>query len=154
MWRWNAGSTGGYRLEIDGLVYANAAFAQGELEGAILNERTYRLNDLMRAEQVFTYRYDFDSNWSHRILVESAVQADDLPGYATVLAGARASPPESLDGPEAYRSFRRATARDALSHQAHAYRLLVGDDYDPDRYDRQAANAALQRLARNRWADE
>ena len=143
-----------HEFEIDGLVYANAEFALGELEGAILDEHTYRINEVTRTEQVFTYRYDFDSNWSHRILVEAIVPADDLLGYAIVLAGSRASPPESLDGPEGYRLFRRVMARDPLSYQAHAYRVLAGDDYDPERYDRQAANAALQRLERNHWIDD
>lgn len=142
-----------HEFEIDGSTYANAAFARGELEGAILDERNYRLNEVIDMTRSFTYRYDFDSNWSHRVMVERVGCAQRPPIYAEVLAGARACPPESLGGPSAYRTYRKAMDRDPISHQADEYRRLVGEDFRPGKYDRQAANAALQRLARNGWVD-
>lgn len=120
---------------------------------ALIDERCTRLSELVSVGEHFLYRYDFDDNWWHRLVVEHVSPGQEVPdGYVFVAAGERACPPEDVGGPSEYMAFVDAITKRSRTTQAEALLNWAGTDFEPERFDRQAANAALLRMAGNRWA--
>lgn len=117
-------------------------------------ERRVRLNRLLGAGSTFTYLYDFGDNWEHCLSVEQVRDADDRYGdgpIAWVQAGERACPPEDAGGVDAYQDFLERWKHDPYGTETEELRTWAGLDFDPDRFDRPAANAAIDRMLWNRW---
>lgn len=93
----------------------------------------------------FTYEYDFGDSWQHVILVEAPTA--DTPGTPSpsCVDGQYAGPPEDCGGVPGYEILREALADPDHPQHAH-WREWLGDDYDPDAFDREAINAELSRL--------
>ena len=72
-------------------------------------------------------------------------------GCAHIIDGARACPPEDVGGPFGYQQFLDTLAEDPDSEEANDYRRWAGNDFNAELFDRRAANAALLRMAWNRW---
>jgi hypothetical protein len=72
-------------------------------------------------------------------------------GCAYVVAGARACPPEDVDGPHGYQRFLETLREQPESKEAHDLRRWTGRDFDAELFDRRVANAALLRMASNGW---
>ena len=119
----------------------------------IEDERKALLNRLVGAGDSFLYRYDLGDNWQHLVIVETVQENldHDSHGGAWVIDGARACPPEDVGGVSGYHQFLETVLAD--SHSDEALRLLqwAGGWFDPEQFDRRAANAAIQRLLWNRW---
>ncbi|WP_321969182.1 plasmid pRiA4b ORF-3 family protein [Paraburkholderia tropica] len=142
-----------HEFEIDGVLYGSRTFAMGEPAGTIRDEREYCAAEVFRVGQQCVYRYDFDQDWAHDIRIESATETPEPLACAVVIDGARSCPPESIGGHGQYQALLRALAGDPDSAESRAYRKIAGDDFDPERFDRRGANAALQRLAWNHWGE-
>jgi hypothetical protein len=118
------------------------------------DERKMFLNRVLTDDAVFTYLYDFGDGWEHRLLVEEYDDSDDLrfgDGDAWVDAGERACPPEDCGGVGGFQDFLEKLENEPYSDESKELRVWAGLDYDPARFDRQAANAAIKRLLWNRW---
>ncbi len=118
------------------------------------DERKMFLNRVLTDDAVFTYLYDFGDGWEHRLLVEEYDDSDDLrfgDGDAWVDAGERACPPEDCGGVGGFQDFLEKLENEPYSDESKELRVWAGLDYDPARFDRQAANAAIKRLRWNRW---
>jgi len=118
------------------------------------DERKVLLNRVLTDDAVFTYLYDFGDGWEHRLLVEECDDSDDLrfgDGDAWVDAGERACPPEDCGGVGGFQDFLEKLENEPYSGESKELRVWAGLDYDPARFDRQAANAAIKRLLWNRW---
>ena len=118
------------------------------------DERKVFLNRVLTDDAVFTYLYDFGDGWEHRLLVEEYDDSDDLrfgDGDAWVDAGERACPPEDCGGVGGFQDFLEKLEDEPYSDKSKELREWAGLDYDPARFDRQAANAAIKRLLWNRW---
>ena len=118
------------------------------------DERKVFLNRVLTDESVFTYLYDFGDGWEHRLAVEEYDDRDDLrfgDGDAWVDAGERACPPEDAGGVSGFQDFLEKLEDEPYSDESKDLREWAGLDYDPARFDRQAANAAIKRLLWNRW---
>ncbi len=118
------------------------------------DERKVFLNRVLTDDAVFTYLYDFGDGWEHRILVEELDDSDDLrfgDGDAWVDAGERACPPEDIGGVSGFHDFLERLEDEPYSDETKSLQEWAGLDYDPARFDRQAANAAIKRLLWNRW---
>ena len=118
------------------------------------DERKVFLNRVLTDDAVFTYLYDFGDGWEHRLLVEEYDDSDDLrfgDGDAWVDAGERACPPEDCGGVGGFQDFLEKLENEPYSDESKELRVWAGLDYDPARFDRLAANAAIKRLLWNRW---
>ena len=118
------------------------------------DERKVFLNRVLTDDAVFTYLYDFGDGWEHRLLVEEYDDSDDLhfgDCDAWVDAGERACPPEDCGGVGGFQDFLEKLEDEPYSDESKDLREWAGLDYDPARFDRQAANAAIKRLLWNRW---
>lgn len=145
-----------HNFEIDGRTYAMGdndnmldLFAE---DPEMLDDRKARLHGLIYQEHRFLYRYDFGDDWHHDIHVEEVARTDREPhSEAWILAGQRACPPEDVGGTHGYEEMLRVLSQQPESDQAEEYRTWAGDDFDPELFDRRAANAALLRMAWNNW---
>lgn len=118
------------------------------------DERKVFLNRVLTDDAVFTYLYDFGDGWEHRLHVEEYDDSDDLrfgDSDAWVDAGERACPPEDCGGVGGFQDFLEKLEDEPYSDESKELREWAGLDYDPARFDRQAANAAIKRLLWNRW---
>lgn len=118
----------------------------------MLDDRKARLHGLIYQGHRFLYRYDFGDDWHHDVHVEEVARTDREPhNEAWILAGQRACPPEDVGGTHGYEEMLRVLSQQPESNQAEEYRKWAGDDFDPELFDRRAANAALLRMAWNNW---
>jgi hypothetical protein len=117
----------------------------------IIDERRLRLRDLLEPGLEFTYVYDFGDHWVHTVRVELAEPQEEPYGAASVVAGARACPPEDCGGVPGYQAFLDQRRVRRQSKEVQAFLEWAGEDFDPDLYDRRGANAALLRMAWNGW---
>jgi len=121
-------------------------------DSALEDDRKAYLNRLVAEGDRLIYLYDFGDSWTHVVTVETIEPADNDPaGAAWVEAGSRACPPEDVGGFMGYHQFLETLLTQPHSEQAQEYRNWAGGDFDAERFDRQAANAAISRMLWNRW---
>jgi len=121
-----------------------------------IDERKVPLGQILKPGLEFKYLYDYGDSWTHVIRVEEAnpiaKPADCKPyGVAFVDGGQGACPPEDSGGAPGYQDSLDLLREDPESEDAQSFLQWAGEDFDPGRFDRHAANAALLRMAWNRW---
>ena len=143
-----------HEFRIGDVVYATP-HPEDAPERKIKDERRVKLHKTLGAITRFAYLYDFGDSWQHTITVKEIAPLPKYPrGSAFVSAGARACPPEDAGGFYGYQEFLDRYASSRRSSAVREFLQWAGEDFDPDRFDRHAANAALQRMAWNRWGEE
>lgn len=151
---WNSSHLHDYR--IDGRHYCmldNEHIVAGNLgsKEQQFDDRKGKLNSLLHPGQRFTYQYDFGDSWDHEIEVEQIEVAPEPMGGAYIVDGARACPPEDVGGSWGYSDILKALKTKPRNQQAKDFLEWVGGSFDPELFDKRAANAALSRLAWNGW---
>ncbi len=121
-----------------------------------VDERKVPLGQISEPGLEFKYLYDYGDSWTHVIRVEEASPITEPAGckpygVAFVDAGQGACPPEDSGGAPGYQDSLDLLREDPESEDAQSFLQWAGEDFDPGRFDRHAANAALQRMAWNRW---
>ncbi len=125
-----------------------------DLDMPTLDEKKYRMNQLLTTGDAFTYLYDFGDSWQHRITVEAVKNTDERSmnsGNAWVEAGDHACPPEDSGGIGQYQVFLKEFEDNPYGENTKETRVWAGLDFDPELFDRYAANAAIGRMLWNRW---
>jgi hypothetical protein len=112
----------------------------GELE--FLDERVFRLGDLVSPGDLIGYEYDFGDSWEHEIRIEAAEEAAVGMTYPACTAGQGACPPEDSGGTPGFADFKEIIAGPP-SQERDELRSWAGEDYDPERFDLAKANAAV-----------
>lgn len=116
------------------------------------DERKGYLNRLLAEGDTFVYLYDFGDSWSHVITVEQIEMVDNDPnGDAYVAGGERACPPEDVGSTTGYHEFLETILGSPHSEEAKRLLTWAGGEFNPEMFDRRAANAAIQRMLWNRW---
>ncbi|MHB1266659.1 MAG: plasmid pRiA4b ORF-3 family protein [Acidithiobacillus ferriphilus] len=121
-----------------------------------VDERNILLGQILEPGLEFKYLYDYGDSWSHVIRVEEVNPVTETAGckpygVALVDAGQGACPPEDSGGAPGYQDSLDLLREDPESDDAQSFLQWAGEDFDPSRFDRHAANAALLRMAWNRW---
>ena len=117
-------------------------------------EKRVRLDRLLVTGSSFTYLYDLGDSWEHRLTVEQVRVREDRYGdgaFAGVEAGERACPPEDAGGIDRYQEFLEQWENDPYGEETEEVRTWAGLDFDPARFDRPAAAAAIHRMLSNGW---
>jgi hypothetical protein len=109
----------------------------------VADENRLNLNSLARSGVVrFAYTYDFGDNWEHAITIEKSAPAVEAKAYPVCIAGKRNCPPEDCGGVWGYQELLAILADPG--HPEHAeYAEQVDDDFDPDDFAPDVANATL-----------
>jgi len=97
------------------------------------------------------YEYDFGDSWEHDVVVEAVQPAEPGVAYPRCTGGRRAGPPEDSGGVRGYYDLLNTLA--SPLHENHAQTLSwlgieSAAEFDPDRFDLHAANAALARISK------
>jgi pRiA4b ORF-3-like protein len=116
------------------------AYLDAELE--TLDERQFRIGDLIKPGDRAGYEYDFGDGWEHDLAVEASAVADADTVYPACTGGEGACPPEDCGGPGGF-----ADLKDLLAGPPGAerdeMRAWAGEDYDPAHFDLAAASTAV-----------
>lgn len=121
----------------------------------VVDERQVVLFKVLAGISSFGYQYDFGDDWQHTIKIEKILPPPEHPrGCAFVEAGARACPPEDAGGPHSYQDFLDRLTKNPKHRDVRAFQRWAAEDFDPERFDRHAINAALSRMAANQWDDD
>lgn len=138
---------------IDGKHYGNPENDEfGELD--IIDESDVLLSSILRNGVEFEYHYDFGDSWVHRIKVRTSKPMKQPSGAGYVEAGARACPPEDSGGAYGYQASLDGLANNPKDEEVKSFLIWAGKDFNPDLFDRHAANAALLRMAWNGWGKD
>ena len=143
-----------HKFEIHTNHYGTADQTTDDSEWEIHDEKDFRLNQLLHAGETFLYLYDFGAEWKHLIRVDNVqpIEEDDFGrGEVWVDGGERACPPECADGVPAYQNILDKFENAPYGDEILGHQEWLGTDFDPDRFDRPAANAAVARLLYNGW---
>lgn len=115
-----------------------------------LDDRKTKLRRVLKDVDRLRYLYDFGDSWQHVIAVET-VEPNDVSGtWCEVIDGARACPPEDVGGVPGYLDF-LASLQQSESKVGRSALVWAGGSFNPELFDRRAANAAVQRICNNFW---
>jgi hypothetical protein len=112
------------------------AYLDDELE--TLDEKQFRIGDLVKTGDLAGYEYDFGDGWEHEVAVEAGAAATV---YPECIAGEGACPPEDCGGPGGFAELKELLAGPP-SLERKEMRVWAGEDYDPAHFDLAAANTA------------
>lgn len=119
--------------------------SEGETEG--VDEADVRLDQVLAepGHRLF-YEYDFGDSWSHTIRLERVEAWDDDAPPAVCVTGRRACPPEDVGGISGYEEACAAIRGEPLGDPEWAEHILqwLPEDYDPEHFDADEVNDALQ----------
>lgn len=107
-----------------------------------LDEKKFRIGDLVKPGDVIEYRYDFGDCWDHELAIEATGEAAADVLYPACTAGQGACPPEDAGGAPGFAELKQILAGPAGA-QRDEMRAWAGEDYDPARFDLAAANVAV-----------
>ncbi len=111
------------------------------------DERRVTLRQIAPREGMrFRYEYDFGDGWMHQILVEKFLPPEPGEVYPICIEGKRACPPEDVGGIWGYYDFLEAI-RDPEHPEHEDYLEWIGGEFDPEAFDLEGVNEALQALA-------
>jgi hypothetical protein len=114
--------------------------------GDIQDERQFRLNQIAPGvKSKFVYEYDFGDSWEHVVLVEKVLPPEAGQRYPLCVKGKRACPPEDVGGVWGYAYFLNAI-QDPEHERHEDYLEWVGYEFDPEAFDLDEVNEALERL--------
>ena len=123
-----------------------------EMRGrGLVDDRKAKLGQLVHPGQQFVYLYDFGDSWAHTVNVESSTEGKGKLGYAVVIDGAGACPPEDVGGPHGYTGFLEIIERRPRNQEARDMLEWAGGAFNARAFDKRSANAALLRMAANGW---
>ncbi len=134
-----------HRFEIEGINYTSGEAApEMNMEA---EDKVMLRNVLTQEKQTLLYEYDFGDSWLHEITVEKIAPAESANPPPMCLAGERACPPEDCGSYPGYGEILFALdADDPDEEQENLLEWLeeMYGDYDPDLFDPDAVNQALQ----------
>ena len=84
------------------------AYLDDELE--TLDEKQFRIGDLVKTGDLAGYEYDFGDGWEHEVAVKAGAAADAATVYPVCIAGEGACPPEDCGGPGGFAELKELLA--------------------------------------------
>ena len=144
---WHSSHLHEFSLGMNRYMPLDAAFMDDD---EALDDRKFKLRRMLKEGDRLRYLYDFGDSWQHVIAVETIEPCDFTGTWCEVLDGARACPPEDVGGVPGYLDF-LALIQQPASEEGRNALEWAGGCFDPEGFDRRAANAAVQRICNNLW---
>ena len=137
-----------HMFEIGGVRYGEQPDEVWEDMPGVRDQAHTRLLALgLEPGDAFSYHYDFGDDWWHELLIEEDCGYMPTIRYPRCMDGARACPPEDVGSIAGYERFVRAI-NDPDDEEFVMYTLWIGGSFDPEAFDRKAANRRLRRIRR------
>ncbi len=147
-----------HQFTVNGELYGMRIDDWQDATPQLLDERGVRLYQIApTAGTRLVYEYDFGDGWQLEIIIEiifddASFSQEDTKGetghvlaHVVCLDAQRAGPPEDVGGIGGYEEFVKAIRN--RRHPEHSSWLeWVGGSFDPDTFDLEAVNRALQRI--------
>ena len=114
-----------------------------EEENEPLDEELWRVHQVLKVNDHFTYVYDFGDRWVHDIEVEGAKHMSRTLKKAVCLDGARACPPEDVGGVSGFEHFRDVMAN-PLDEEYVDMMAWYGEHFRPDQFSLFEVNGRIQ----------
>lgn len=112
----------------------------------VLDEAKARLTTVAKEGETFLYTYDFGDGWEHKITVEQTAGPTADASYPRCLTGRRAGPPEDCGGIWGYEDMLRILS-DPTDAEYEERLEWLGGEFDPEAFDLDAVNEALEMFA-------
>lgn len=104
-----------------------------------------KVSDLLKNEkEEIVYEYDFGDSWEHAITLEKILPVDDSVKYPICLTGKMKAPPEDCGGIWGYADMLEAL-EDPEHEEYEEYVEWLGDDFDPQYFDKNEINKLLRK---------
>ena len=113
-----------------------------EVDGAADEARLTVGGVLRSGVSRFSYTYDFGDNWEHSIVIEGERPPVEGQAYPACVAGRRNCPPEDCGGGLGYQRL-LAVLGDPAHPRRHEWLEMLGDDFDPEAFTVEAADARV-----------
>jgi hypothetical protein len=114
---------------------------------ADIDERTVTAGAVFANANKGEYWYDFGDDWRHTITVERRLP-DHIGPLISCIAGKRACPPEDCGGVWGYAGLLAALTEPPGSPNREERLEWLGEDFDPEHFDREAVNRILHQARR------
>lgn len=144
---WHSSHLHEFRIGLNGYMPQDPESLPGD---TALDDRKFKLRRLAGEGDRIRYAYDFGDDWQHVIAVEAVHPFDYTGTWCEVLDGEGACPPEDVGGVPGYQHFLRSMQKPD-SEEGKAALEWIGGGFEPDRFDRPSADAAVQRICNNLW---
>jgi hypothetical protein len=113
----------------------------------VMDSRTVAINEVLpTAGDKIEYEYDFGDSWVHQIRLEKILDPDPDVIYPICIKGKRACPPEDCGGIYGYMRMLEAL-QNPKDPEYEMYQEWIGDDFEPEAFDLEDANLALQEIS-------
>lgn len=117
--------------------------ATSEIEGHPLGEEeTFALAPATDAARAFSFAYDYGDSWHHDIVIEQTMPSVGA-GTPHLIDGPKACPPEDCGGAGGFEHLLEVLA-DPSDEEHDQLLEWVGGPYDPNAFDMDELNAALE----------
>ena len=132
---------------VDGAKFINPSWLEGPLDEGEMDERKYKLDQLVSYGYSFEYIYDFGDHWQHHIEVDVVFQPEANDDYngSLCIDGANACPPENCGGITIYYEILEIL-RNPRHKDYNDLRKWFGKKFDPKKFDQEAINKKLKKL--------
>jgi hypothetical protein len=139
-----------HQFTVDGALYGMHVDDWQDATPELLDERGVRLYRIAPvAGTRLVYEYDFGDGWQLEIIIDdisfSQEGAGHVLAHVVYLDGQRAGPPEDVGGIGGYEEFVKAI-RNRRHPEHRSWLEWVGGSFDPEKFDLEAVNRALQRI--------
>ena len=102
-----------------------------------------KISDLLSKEkESMIYEYDFGDGWEHKIVLEKILPFDEEIKYPVCTAGKMNCPPEDCGGIWGYYNMLEVL-QNPEDEEYEDYREWLGDDFDPEYFDKDRINRLL-----------
>lgn len=113
------------------------------------DERKFPLYKILRKnKEKFLYTYDFGDNWEHEIMLEKILKFDPRQQYPFCIAGKRVCPEEDSGGMWGY-EYKLKVMRNPKHPEYKELVEWMGEDFDPEKFDKESINEELKRQFKN-----
>ncbi|HLW33478.1 MAG TPA: plasmid pRiA4b ORF-3 family protein [Aequorivita sp.] len=127
-----------YCFEFRGEIYEEPGFETTGKDST----RTKLANLRLKKGDIFTYTYDYGDNWIIDILVEKTGTVGKNAILPWLIDGERSGPPEDCGGIPGLENILKV-CRNRKKREYRDILEWLGDDYDPERFDRRTINHFL-----------
>lgn len=147
-----------HQFTVNGELYGMRVDDWQDATPELLDERGVRLYRIAPlAGTRLVYEYDFGDGWQLEIIIENITEGitenislsqesiGHAPAHVLCLDGQRAGPPEDVGGISGYEEFVKSI-RNRRHPEHRSWLEWVGGNFDPEKFDLEAVNRALQKI--------